>query len=94
MGHSRISFAIIGGGMMIAKINKITNHALVEVGEVVVSEGISIKSCGIGASFKQGADLVAFEAMIVIGVVEATRSRRRNSRYIGEGIRCWWTVSG
>ena len=79
MGHSRISFAIIGGGMVIAKVDEITDHALVEVGEVVVSKRISIELCGVGASFKQRPDLVAFETMVVIRIVKAGRRWRWNS---------------
>ena len=92
VGHARIALTIVGGWEMITEVGEIANDALVEVGEVVVSKGISIKSCGIGASFEQRADLVAFEAMIVIGVVKATWSRRRNSGNICERISCWRTI--
>ena len=79
MGHSPISFAIIGGGMMVAEVDKIADHTLVEVSKVVVSKRISIELHGVGASFEQRPDLVAFETMVVIRIVKAGRQWRWNS---------------
>ena len=94
MGDTRVAFAIVGGGIVVAEISKIANDSLIEVSELLLSKGISVEAGGIRTAFEQRLDLMTFEPMVVIGVVEATRSRRRNSRYICEGIRCWWTVSG
>ena len=94
VGHARIALTIVGRREVIAEVGEVANDALVEIGEVLFGEGVSIKACGIRTAFEQRLNMMTFEPMVVIGVVEATRSRRRNSRYICEGIRCWWTVSG
>jgi len=94
MGDTRVALAIIGRREVIAEVGEVANDALVEIGEVLFGEGVSIEAGRIRTAFEQRLNLMTFEPMVVIGVVEATRSRRRNSRYICEGIRCWWTVSG
>ena len=94
MGDMRVALAIIGRREVIAEVGEVANDALVEIGEVLFGEGVSIKACGIRTAFEQRLDLMMFEPMVVIGVVETTRSRRRNSRDVREWVRCWWTVSG
>ena len=94
MGDTCIAFAIVGGGIVVAEISKIANDSLIEVSELLLSKGVSVEAGGIRTAFEQRLYLMTFEPMVVIGVVEATRSRRRNSRYTCEGIRWRRTVSG
>ena len=52
VGHARIALAIVGRREVIAKIGKVTHDALVEVGELLFSEGVAVESRRIGTSFK------------------------------------------
>ena len=52
VGHARIALTIVGGWEMIAEVGEVANDALVEVGELLFSEGVAVESCRIGTSFK------------------------------------------
>ena len=52
MGNRRVALTIIGGWEMITEVGEIANDALVEVGELLFSEGVAVESRRIGTSFK------------------------------------------
>jgi len=44
MGDTRVALAIIGRREVIAEVGEVANDALVEIGEVLFGEGVSIKA--------------------------------------------------
>jgi len=92
VGNTRVALAVIGGWIVVAKVSKVTNDSLVEVGDLLVDKGVSIESGWIGTALEEGPDLMVLETVIVVRVVKTTRRRRRDSGYSREGISRWRVV--
>ena len=52
VGDTRVALAVIGGWIVIAKVSKVTNDSLIEVGDLLVDKGVSIESGWIWAALK------------------------------------------
>ena len=93
VGDTRVALAVIGGWIVVAKVSKVTNDSLVEVGYLLVDKGVSIESGWIGTALEEGPDLMVLETVIVVRVVKTTRRRQRDSGYSREGISRWRVVT-
>ena len=54
-----VAFTIVGGRVMVAEVSEIADDPLVEIGELLLCERISIKAGRIRATFEESLNLVA-----------------------------------
>ena len=67
---------------------------MVEIAKLLAGERVAVEACWIGAPLQKRSNLVVLESMVIVGVIEPRRSRRRNPTDVGERIRRRGVVMG
>jgi hypothetical protein len=72
--------------VLVTQTNEGHGAQLIKVSELLRGKGVVVEPGGVWSTVEQTLDLIGFQHMIVVDIVNAARGRELNSRKVGERI--------